>query len=242
MTITFRGMAASVLAIALAVLPAGAEQTDSAVFNLSLKGIYAGSLTLEGQSDGQSYAATGVLKSGGLVALVRKVRYDARANGTVRTGKFVPDRYEEDADTGKRRSKSVMAYADGVPQVTAYDPPRAAFDTDVDPATQGGTVDPLTALYAALRDTPEAEACKLHLYMFDGRRRSQVVLSQPKPDGDSVVCIGEYRRLAGFAAHEMAEKQRFPFRLIYRRTGEGMLRAEEIVMDTLYGKGRLKRR
>ena len=57
-----------------------------------------------------------------------------------------------------------------------------------------------------------------------------------------MTCLGEYRRLEGFSEKEMAEKQRFPFRLIYRLADNGMMRAEEIVMDSLYGKGRLKRR
>ena len=40
----------------------------------------------------------------------------------------------------------------------------------------------------------------------------------------------------------MAEKVSFPFRLIYEKRCDGWLRANEIAIDTLYGKGRLKRR
>jgi hypothetical protein len=242
MMISRRGFAALAFGILFGTIPASADQIDSAVFDLTLKGIHAGSLSISGAIDGSNYSASGVLKSGGLVALVRKVRYDARANGTFRDGRFTPHRYQEDANTGKRQSQSVMEYKNGTPQVKAYNPPRPAYETDVDPATQGGTVDPLTALYAALRDIPAAEACTLKVFMFDGRRRSQVYLKPYKTDGDTVTCLGEYRRLAGFAAHEMEEKQRFPFRMIYRQAENGMLRTEEIVMDTLYGKGRLKRR
>src|SRR5690606_17911636 len=129
-----------------------------------------------------------------------------------------------------------------VPQVKVYNPPRPPREGDIDPSTQSGTVDPLTAAFAALRDIPEAEACKLALFMFDGKRRSQVVLSTPAPSAEGVTCAGEHRRLEGFSAKEMAEKQRFPFRLHYRALGNGMLRATEVSMDTLYGKGLLKRR
>ena len=79
--------------------------------------------------------------------------------------------------------------------------------------------------------------------MFDGRRRSQVVLKSPKPLSDGgVSCSGEYRRLEGFSEKEMAEKQRFPFVMTLALTDGDMMQVTEISMDTLYGKGRLKRR
>lgn len=231
------------VAVILAAGGAAAGQQDSAIFDLTLKGLHTGTLSVSGAIEGKSYAASGVLKSGGLVALVRKVRYDARARGTVVNGTFTPTRYEEDADTGKRRSQSVMDYKAGVPQVKVYNPPKAPRPGDIDPATQGGTVDPLTAAYAALRDVAPEEACKLKLVMFDGRRRSQVVLTDPKPAaGGGLTCAGEYRRLEGFSAEEMAEKARFPFRMTYAPLPDGRLRVMEISMDTIYGKGRLTRR
>lgn len=241
MTIFFR-FAASVL-VCLAAGTAAAEQRDNAVFDLTLRGISTGTLSVSGAIEGKSYAASGVLKTGGLIALVKKVRYDARARGTFAKGRFTPARYEEDADTGKRRSQSVMDYKAGVPQVKVYNPPRAPRPGDVDPATQAGTVDPLTAAFAALRDVSAEEACNLRMVMFDGRRRSQVVLVNPAPTGDGgLTCQGEYRRLEGFSADEMAEKSRFPFRMTYAPLGDGRMRVTEISMDTIYGKGRLTRR
>ena len=242
MTIIPGFLAPLAIALVLAAGSAGADQKDGAVFDLTLKGIHAGTLSISGAIEGRSYAASGVLESGGLVALVRKVRYDARVYGTVSGDRFTPSRYEEDADTGKRQSQSVMDYKAGVPQVKVYNPPKSPRPDDVDPATQGGTVDPLTALYATLRDVPKAEACNRKLALFDGRRRSQVVLSAPKPANGGLVCTGEYRRLEGFSEKEMAEKSRFPFTMTLAPIGDDRMRVTEISMDTIYGKGRLKRR
>ncbi len=242
MTLAARILSAAALAAVLSPAPALAGQTDSAVFDLTLRGISAGSLSISGAIDGESYVASGVLKSGGLIALVKKVRYDARAHGRYAGGHFTPARYEEDADTGKRQSQSVMDYRAGVPQVKKYNPPKPPKPSDIDPATQGGTVDPLTALFAALRDVPAADACKLAVYLFDGKRRSQVTLADPKPVDAGLSCTGEYRRLEGFSDKDMAEKSRFPFMLRYEPLGNGHLRVVEVTMDTLYGKGRLKRR
>ncbi|MCT8330507.1 hypothetical protein [Albidovulum sediminis] len=40
----------------------------------------------------------------------------------------------------------------------------------------------------------------------------------------------------------MAEKVSFAFRMMYEKRDDGCPRANEIAIDTLYGKGRLKRR
>lgn len=236
----FRAVA---LAAGLSAATAAAGQRDDAVFDLTLRGIRVGTLSFSGAIENGRYSVAGVLKSGGLVALLKKVRYDARARGVYRAGRFTPTRYEEDADTGRRQSQSVMDYRAGVPQVKVYNPPKPPREGDIDPATQGGTVDPLTALYAALRDMPADRVCRLKLTLFDGRRRSRITLGEPRPGNPGgVTCAGEYRRLAGFSQEDMDEKSRFPFVLSYEPSGSGLLRVREIAMDTLYGKGRLTRR
>jgi hypothetical protein len=215
-----------------------ADQKDQMTFDVTLKGIRAGLLSISGAVEGGSYAASGTLKTTGIVGAIKKIRYDASSAGRVKGGRFTPARYSEQANTGKRQSESVMAYKGGVPQVKVYNPPRDPAPGDVDPAKMAGTVDPLTALYAALRDVPQDQACKLKVAMFDGK----VVLSSPETKDGVVTCTGEYRRLKGFSAEDMAEKQRFAFRLTYVPADNGMLRVTEVSMDTLFGKGSLTRR
>ena len=113
----------------------------------------------------------------------------------------------------------------------------------MDPAKQTGTIDPLTALYAVLRDVDRGEACKLDVKLYDGSKRTQVKLEPAQSKGANVICAGEYRRLEGFSAKDMDEKSRFPFTLTYAPTPDGArLQVIEIATDTIYGKGRLKRR
>lgn len=233
--------ATAISAVAL-MLPTVASAQDRAVFDLTLRGISAGSLTVEGKIEGAGYTASGTLKSGGILGALKKVRYDAAVSGGLAKGVFAPARYTEQADTGKRQSEVVMTYKAGTPVVDSYNPPRKQRDYDIDPAQQTGTVDPLTALFAVLRDIPEAEACTANLVLFDGRRRSQVALTPAETKSDKVTCAGEYRRIAGFSSDDMAEKTRFPFTLTYAPNGDGTLRVVEVSMDTLYGKGALKRR
>jgi len=229
------------LLLALA-LPFTARAED-ATFDISIRGLTAARLTMTGQADARSYSAAGVLQSAGLLSLVRAIRYDASVTGTVAQGRPVPARYTEKADTGKRKSDAVMDYRAGVPQVKSYSPPRPPRVEEIDPATQGGTVDPLTALFFVVRAVPEAKACNLKLTLFDGRRRSQVTLAAPERDpSGALTCAGEYRRLKGFTPDDMAEKSRFAFRVTYGPAGPGMLHVTDIAMDTIYGQGRMIRR
>lgn len=230
------------LAGLLAGGPAMADQTDKASFSLSLRGITAGALTVNGSISGGRYTAEGVFQSAGIVGAVKKIRYDARSKGTFRASKFTPATYWEKADTPGRKSEVTMGYSGGVPQGMTYNPPKEAAVQKVKLSSQGGSYDPLTALYAVLRDVPAAEACKAAFNTFDGKRAAKVTLSKPKTSGDTITCAGEYRRVAGFSDKDMAEKTRFPFTLVYQKAANGMMRVDEISLDTLYGKGLLKRR
>ena len=236
----WHGVLAAVMVLGLTGPAAAVE--DQGSFDLILRGIRAGSLSCSGVEEGGSYSVTGRLKTGGLAALLRKIRYDASSNGSVSDGRYVPVSYTENADTGKRQSQAVMAYRRGVPQVKSYNPPREPKPFDVDPATMGGTVDPLTALYATLRDVDAGGECQVSLKLFDGKRNSQITTSDRQEAGAEVVCQGEYRRLAGYSADDLAEKTRFAFTMIYSPTEGGRMRVTEVSMDTLYGKARLVRR
>ncbi len=238
---SYRSLLAALWLGAAAATPALAERQDQGTFDLAIRGIRAGVLSFSGSNDGTSYSAVGRLESTGIVAAIRKVRYDASASGRMAKGKWSPARYEEQADTGKRQSASLLEYRDGIPR-ELLKASREGTPQYIDPATQAGTVDPMTALYATLRDVPAAEACRLSLMMFDGARRSQITLSSPEVAGDTIACTGEYRRLAGFSEKEMAEKQRFAFRLSYASADPGHVRVVSVTMDTLYGRATLTRR
>lgn len=219
-----------------------AERLQEGQFDLVLRGIRAAVLTYRGAENAGSYAVSGRLESAGLAHMMRRMRYDAKVQGRRQGARFLPGRYEEEADTGKRQQRAVMAWRGGVPVVEKVLPAREAGDTDLDPATQRGTVDPLTALYATLRDVPAGEACRSDVTMFDGRRRSQLRLSAPEASAGQITCAGEYRRLAGFSEREMAERSRFPFRLTYAPAEGGMVRVVEVSMETIYGRAVLRRR
>jgi len=243
-----RVFAAPVLALVLAgplALPAAAQSgriEDRATFDIVLRGISAGRLTVAGAQEGNRYTVSGRLESTGIAAMLRKFLYTAQASGTITNGRYAPSRYSEDANTGKRQSRNSMQFRAGVPVQVVAEPAREPRPYDVAPATMRGAVDPVTALYATLRDVDAGSECASNQHMFDGRRATQIALSKPQKQGDRVTCTGEYRRVAGFSPEDMAEKTHFPFTLTYAPAEQGRMRVIEVSTDTLYGKALMKRR
>jgi hypothetical protein len=215
---------------------------DKATFNVVIRGFNAATLGFSAVQEGNRYAVSGLLKSAGIAALLRKISYTATAKGAVSGDSYTPFSYVEQSDNGKKQSTSKMTYSRGVPSAVQYTPAREPREKDVNPATMGGTVDTLTALYAILRDVDAGQECKVSLKMYDGRYVSSIATSKPQAKGKNVICTGQYRRIAGFKPEEMAERTTFPFTLTYTPIGAGRMRVTEVAMDSLYGKAAMKRR
>ena len=248
------GVRAAVLGLGLAIglgltgpaarAQSDAAQSEAAVFDVQVAGVKAATLSVTAQRNAAAYAVRAVIQSSGVVRLVRRVHFEASARGAQGKSGYVPAAYTESADTGQRQSDVKMTYADGVPQVLSYSPAPDPAATDApDPSSLGGTLDPATALYAALRDVAAGQACDVTWRTFDGRRLAQVTLGPATPQADGGLrCAGEYQRLAGFTAKEMADKVRFPFDMTYAPLTPDRLRVVEVSLDTIFGKARLLRR
>ena len=218
------------------------SQTAAGDFDLLVRGIKAATVHFSAHQDRSDYTVKGRVQTTGLAALIKRLRYDGAATGSVIKGRFAPTTYSESADTGRRQSDATLVYANGVPRLTAYSPAVALTPGDVDPATMGGSVDPLTALYATLRAIDAGRECNLSLDLFDGKRASKLQISAPKTVGNTVTCEGAYIRVQGFTAKEMAKQPRFPFTLTYAPAATGQMQVVEVISETIYGKVTLKRR
>ncbi|MGO4907280.1 DUF3108 domain-containing protein [Pseudorhodobacter sp. W20_MBD10_FR17] len=227
---------------ALPVTAIAQQVEDKATFDVVIRGISAATLAFSGVEENGNYAVSGVLKSAGLAAMFRKISYTATAKGAVSGSRYTPFSYVEKSDNGKKQSTSKMTYTRGVPSAVQYTPAREAREKEVSPATQGGTVDTLTALYAILRDVDAGQECRISLKMYDGRYVSSIATSKPQAKGKSVICSGQYRRIAGFKPDDMAERTTFPFSLTYQPAANGRMRVTEVAMESLYGKAAMKRR
>lgn len=250
------------LALALAApLPAaggGAEETagdtqTTAEFELSIRGIPAGRLQLGSNENARSYSAAARMSATGFVGFIVALRYDAQVQGLKSGGDtgLAPSRYEADIDSGRRKTRTLIDYPDGTPEVRVMrsDPPREPSDTPVDPASQTDALDPLTAMWLVMRPVPRADACALDLAVFDGQRRSALRHTGAERTGAGLVCTAGLRRVAGYSREDMAEREVFALRMVYAPVaapdGEDagdLVHLVEAEVDSRYGIARLKRR
>ena len=248
MMVRIAGMLFAAVLAAVAMMPGSApqaaagERVDEGVYDLRVRGLRAAVVSFRGVEESGSYAVAARIESAGLVGLLRDIRHDGSARGRHDgNGGFATLRYLEESDTGRRESLSEMVYENGVPRVVRREPPRER-DRYADPAEQGGTIDPLTAMYSLFRDVAPEQACRDSLDLFDGQRRAQIALSRGARDGGTLRCDGEFRRIEGYSQREIEEGTRFPFRLTYEARPDGRMRLAHVRMQTEYGPATLTRR
>ncbi|MCE6967666.1 DUF3108 domain-containing protein [Cereibacter sphaeroides] len=231
-----------IMALTLLLAAPASAGTDEAVFDLMLRGMRAGTLSFSAEEQDGRYAVNGRLESGGLIGMFRTTRYDVAARGSIQGRTPAAATYSERAARGDDRRETILTWTNGVPAVERSVPQRKRRSYDIEAQEQRGTVDPLSALYAALRDTAPGEECRLSLDIFDGRRLTRVALGEPTPSETGVTCKGEFRRVAGYSKEDLAEKSRFPFVVSFAPTDEGRMRAVRVTADTIYGQATLRRR
>ncbi|WP_201157524.1 DUF3108 domain-containing protein [Rhodobaculum claviforme] len=207
--------------------------------DVTFAGLPVGVLHLAIRRTDGSYAATARLQPAGLGRLLPSARFEATVQGRLRAGRPQPLRYVEDVHTGRRESRTEIAWEGGVPRLLRLDPPRPPEPWHLDPAGQGGALDPMSAVLSVLADVPAERACALDLAVFDGRRRTQIVLA-PAPDGEPG-CDGVFRRVAGYDPEDLAERPEVPFRLIHGPGPGGTLRVIALEAAWELGTARLTR-
>lgn len=221
---------------------ASAQTRERAVFDIFLGDFRVGVFAFSGVEARGRYSVAGQLRSTGLIGALADVRYDAKSQGRIRQGRFVPESYTERGNIGERSTDLVISYKNGVPEAPVFDPPRADASRDLDPSEQGDAIDLMTMLYTLLKDVDGRDVCRYDVFAYDGVRRTRVTMRPETNTADGVTCAAEYRRVAGFSAAEMEERPVFPFRVIYSGLGEGRYRATAMDVETVYGVVRLERR
>ena len=233
------------LSLTLALLPwhpASAQtRLETMSFTVSVSGITAGTLNLGVTRDGARYALKSRVASTGLAGLLRPFSVVSVARGRLGPEGYRPESYASKSDGMRAGRGAEIRYEKGIPTiVSAAEEPEPGAPL-VDPATQGGSVDPLTATYAILRTVAPQDLCRLSLRIFDGHRASRVVLSGPEANAGLTTCSGIYRRVDGYPERELAQRVEFPFTLTYATLPDGQYRLIELSLDSSYGPARLTR-
>lgn len=222
-------------------LPLPAHALEEAAFDISLRGIKGAQLAWRAQESAGGYAVSAAIRTTGAVGLLARFTFDGLAQGRGGAADPRPIRFEERVRTPEREGFTVLTYTGGTPTIAEREPPRDASPWDIDPAAQTGRIDPVTGTWLMLRDVAVDAACVLDMRVYDGRRATRVVLSDPQPSEGGVTCAGTYIRQDGFPPDEMAERTDFPFTLSYDAVGD-RLQVRELRLSTPYGDAVLSRR
>lgn len=201
--------------IALAALPAAAQTQR---FQIRLAGLPVGELVLAINSDGRAYAASGLMRTTGLVGLLARVRFEMRARGAGSLPEVAARSYSEDVDTGFRMSQVNLTFASG-----------------------DRRIDPLTAILAGLADRPPGAGCGFDRATWDGVRSMRVQIGPGSAEDAPLACAGVATRVSGYTADEMADAVRFPFTVVFAEA-EGELVAMRADIRTIHGPVSLVRR
>ncbi len=215
-------------------------QSYDATFDFFLAGIRAGELKFTGQESGGRYTAASSIRSAGMVGIFADFFFDGSATGSVTaSGRVVPDSFVSRSKSPRAERDTRIEWQGGAPVSVSVEPPRSSSP---DPASQAGTLDPVSAGFALFRDGPAGEICDTRVDVFDGSRRSRLELGAPKLGSDGEIsCAGRYARLEG-EEHSMSAKQDHGFRLVFRANGDGVARLERIEAPTGFGTAVAERR
>jgi len=201
-------------------------------YNVYVSGLKVGELDYAVNTKGSAYSIRALMRSTGIVGAFKKYRYEGLSMGRTNNGRFFPQKYAENSDTGNRKSNKEMVYKNGIPRLTQSEDRK---DHWLDPKTQKNTADPLSAIYGLLSDQPLEKPCTQNITVYDGARRYSIKLVSSQIDGTEMSCQGIFTRLGGYSEKELSQGIEFPFELQFSKQ-DNVFRIDRFVMSTLLGR------
>jgi PAS domain-containing protein len=229
------------LAALFTAVGATAALADSmqARYDVRLIGAKVGEMAMASTETASAYSTRARFATTGPLSALKQASFDLSAKGRKSGNRLVPTRYSEVTSEGRRSTNLKISFSGGVATQVSGDTGSSA--PAVNPRSLPGAYDPLTALYAALRDQAPNQLCSLDADVYDGHRHARLSLTNRKVlDGGRVQCSGQYRRIAGYSQRELRHRTA-PVSVIYAPQGSNM-RAETVVVRTRYGKVSMHRR
>jgi hypothetical protein len=210
--------------------PAASDQQHYVVRGL---GVRLGTFTLASQRASDTYGVRSRFTSTGAVALLARVHFEMQATGRWTSAGPQPAWFLENVNTGQRQSTADLDYTNGVPRITGG---RLGSDTPpLRPNHQRDTVDPATAIFRAVAPQAADDLCTLDQPIFDGARRTRLVLGPPRPKGTEFVCRGTLHREDGYSARELARAKSFDLELSYEAGPDGRFHMSTAKVATVFG-------
>lgn len=240
MRLAIRNPGAALCAVFLAIgMTQAKAESSQARYDVRLIGAKVGEMAMASTETASKYSTRARFATTGAATALKKARFDLAAQGRKTGGRFIPSSYSELTEEGRRSTNLKISFSGGVATQVSGDTGSSA--PPVDPRSLPGALDPLTVLYAALRDQPPSDLCSLNADVYDGHRHARLSLTKRTAlEGGKVRCSGQYRRIAGYSDRELRHRAA-PVSVTYAANGD-VMRAESVVVRTRYGKVSMHRR
>jgi len=214
---------------------ASMAQTDQKVFRVSIAGFPVGTASYSAAITGKRYEVQGFMGSTGFFGAFLASRYSGAVIGRVSGDRLTPQIFRGRFEQGRRFAEVDIKYSKGRPSTVIRRPERPAQPYDIDPTQVRGSLDPISALYFLLRDVTVDKVCTQSFQVFEGSRTSQIRMQRAQGDNGTVICNGVYTRVGGFSPEQMADRQTFPFQLVFQPTDSGLFEVREFRATTFWG-------
>lgn len=225
------------LALVLAAM-APAARAATASYDFYVSGIKVGTVTLVTDEGAADYSARAKISTAGLLGVFLSFNYDGNAQGALSGGKPVPTLFTATSVTSGTKKSTRIDWANGAPAKVTVNPPRSQ---PLNLAAAQGTLDPVTAAFALLRDGPAERMCDTKVELFDGSRRARITLGPRRAEKGGFACGGSYSRLEG-EGNSLVSAQDSPFTLRFTQGSDGTARVRRIETRTGFGSATLERR
>lgn len=190
--------------------PAREPRKVEAEYVITWLGFPVYSAKFAGEWNGERYVVRFNAEALGLARLVNSTTIDWEVKGQLAKGQVQPVRFAQ-ANTFRRQVRRItLAYAEkGPPAVSVVPPESLGKRPPVPDLLKAGTLDPLSATFAAVARPFDTKTCDYAAKVFEGLRRTDVRLehtgTEPTPthrvrslDRQSLVCLLHATRLAGY--------------------------------------------
>ncbi|WP_372886910.1 DUF3108 domain-containing protein [Shimia sp.] len=226
---------AGLLALTGAALP-GAGRAEE-LWSVHAYGLKVGELRLAMEEEAGGYRGASLFRTTGIAGLLRRIRFDIRAEGRREGAGWRPLRYSGDIHTGRRQSRMALDFSGPVPLRTAGEDAPAV---PIAEQALAGAIDPMTMAWLTL-GARRQDPCAFDQTQFDGTRLTAIRFERGEEAEGMRICHGVYDRLGGYSAEELAEITRSPLSIRYRPTASGW-QAVRLDIRTRHGPATLHRR
>jgi hypothetical protein len=193
---------------------AGRNETLQVRYKADFLGLGLGTIDLTSGVDEDHYFVMTVLSTAGLADVFSSIHFQAIATGNLQGHLVVPQTYNSDSTSRKKRQLVGLVFAEHAPSSVDFIPIHDFTRFPVAPELKRDTVDPVSAaLFIITGSSVDGQnKCGGIVPIFDGSRRYNLRLSFTRdvaiangPDGfdsgrpvQALMCRVEYERVAGF--------------------------------------------